>query len=179
MTDDPLDYSILIQDAFRDVVRRSLEIVARDGLPGNHHFYITFRTDMPGVEIAQSLRDQYPEVMTIVLQHRFQNLTVEPEKFSVTLYFGQVGHWMEVPFAALVAFADPSASLQLSFLPLGGEVEVGMEEMTGAEDGMKAWRNTEEIELEAEEWETAEDLEPSPRKGPKSNVVSMDSFRRK
>lgn len=189
--DDPLDYSILIQDAFREVVRRSLEIVARDGLPGEHHFYITFRTDAPGVEIPQNLRDQYPEVMTVVLQHQFRDLTVAAEKFSVTLFFGQVGHWMEIPFSALVAFADPSASLQLSFLPLGGEVEIGGEVDSG-ESGVRHWRSAEEIQVEKEEWEAAKDLDGSSEseaeknneakkdnEAKKNNVVSMDAFRRK
>lgn len=178
--DDPLDYSILIQDAFREVVRRSLEIVARDGLPGEHHFYITFRTDAPEVEIPQNLRDQYPEVMTVVLQHQFQDLTVEAEKFSVTLFFGQVAHWLQIPFSALVAFADPSASLQLSFLPLGGEVEIGGEIDDSGEGGVRHWRSAEEIQVEKEEWESAEDLdEPSESEAKKNNVVSMDAFRRK
>ena len=118
MSSDPLDYNLLLQDALRGLVRRSLQIVAEHGLPGEHHFYLSFRTGVPGVELAAHLRDRYPEEMTIVLKTRFQDLEVGDDAFSVGLFFGGVPHSLTIPFAALTSFADPAAGFQLAFQPL-------------------------------------------------------------
>lgn len=114
-SEDPLDYGLLLQDALRGVVRRCLSIVAREGLPGDHHFYLAFRTQAPGVEMPAHLRDQYPETMTIVLKTRFRDLSVGDEAFSVGLYFSGVLHHLTIPFDALLAFTDPAAEFQLTF----------------------------------------------------------------
>ncbi len=123
MSQDPLDYQILLQEALRDVVRRSLEIVAEQGLPGEHHFYLSFATGEPGVMMPPHLKDVYPEEMTIVLQNRFEDLVVSDDAFSVGLYFGGSLQHLTVPFDALLAFADPSEEFQVAFLPVPPEAD--------------------------------------------------------
>ena len=115
MDPEKIDYPAILQDALRDAVRRVLEQVAEYGLPGEHHLYIGFRTDFPGVQVPRGLRQQYPEEVTIILQHQFWGLEVTPEDFSVILAFGGSRLRILVPFAALTAFADPSADFGLRF----------------------------------------------------------------
>ena len=122
-TPETIDYPALLQDALRDAVRRVLEQVAEHGLPGEHHFYIGFRTGFPGVEAPRFLREQYPEEVTIILQHQFWGLEVTEEDFSVLLSFGGARQRVTVPFAALTAFADPSADFSLRFDGAGAEGE--------------------------------------------------------
>ncbi len=114
---DPLDYGRLVREALRDVPRQALRVAASEGLPGEHHFYLTFRTPHPGVGLSPGLRARYPDQMTIVLQHQFRDLAVGEDAFSVTLRFGGVLERVHVPFAALVAFADPAAKFALQFEP--------------------------------------------------------------
>ena len=112
-------YDLLVQDALdraqRSVVRAALQRVAAEGLPGNHHFYISFRTHFEGVEMPPSLRAQYPEEMKIVLQNQFWGLSVDDEGFSVGLYFNQVPQTLRIPFQALTSFSDPAVQFQLAF----------------------------------------------------------------
>lgn len=115
MTSDSLDYDELVQDALRTVVRRVLGDVARQGLPGAHHFYIAFRTAHPGVVLAPALRERYPDEMTIVLHHQFWDLAVDEDTLSVTLSFNRVSERLTVPFAALTSFIDPSVPFGLRF----------------------------------------------------------------
>jgi hypothetical protein len=115
MDPEKIDYPTILQDALRDAVRRVLEQVAEHGLPGEHHLYVGFRTSFPGVEVPRFLRDQYPEEVTIILQHQFWGLEVGDESFSVLLAFGGSRQRVTVPFAALTAFADPSADFGLRF----------------------------------------------------------------
>ncbi len=115
MDPDKIDYPAILQDALRDAVRRILEQVSEHGMPGDHHFYLSFQTDFPGVEVPRFLREQYPEEATIILQHQFWGLEVGPEDFSVLLSFGGSRQRVRVPFAALTAFADPAAAFGLRF----------------------------------------------------------------
>ena len=117
MSSDSIDYQRLVEDALRDVVRRVLADVAEEGLPGDHHFYIGFRTGHPGVVMPRSLRDLYPEEMSLILQHRFWNLAVNDDGFAVELTFSGSRQRLEIPFAALTMFADPSAEFALRFMP--------------------------------------------------------------
>ena len=137
MDPEKLDYPALLQDALRDLVRRVLEQVAEHGLPGEHHFYIGFRTGFPGVEVPRHLRAQYPEEIRIVLQHQFWGLEVTPEAFSVLLNFGGSRQRLTVPFAALTSFADPSADFGLRFdarpSPSPSSVEAAPEPVKAAE----------------------------------------------
>lgn len=111
--DDSLDYAVLVREALRHVPREALRLAAREGLPGDHHFYLTFRTDHPGVAISKALLARHPKEMTVVLQHQFWDLAVGEEAFSVTLRFGGATERLHIPFEALVAFADPAASFGL------------------------------------------------------------------
>lgn len=117
MSSDGIDYQRLVEDALRDVVRRVLADVAEQGLPGDHHFYIGFRTGHPGVVMPRSLRDLYPEEMSLILQHQYWGLEVNDDGFAVELSFSGRRQRLEVPFAALTMFADPSAELALRFMP--------------------------------------------------------------
>jgi hypothetical protein len=114
MPDQSLDYGRFVERALRSVVREALEVVARRGLPGRHHLYITFRTD-PAAVIDEGLRARYPSEMTIVLQHEFWGLEVGAEGFAVGLSFNDVPHRLEIPFEAVTVFADPSVEFGLQF----------------------------------------------------------------
>ncbi len=122
MAEDFLDYGKLIDEAMHRVVKRALALVQERGLPLEHHFFITFRTDYPGVMLSDELRFRYPEEMTIVMQHQFWDLEVEEDRFSIVLSFDNVKQNLTIPFSALVSFADPSMKFGLQFhaAPLDG-----------------------------------------------------------
>lgn len=115
MARDSLHYDKMVETALRGVVRQALASVVDQGLPGNHHFYLTFRTNHPGVEIADRLHAQYPQEMTIVLQHQFWGLEVTDEYFVVNLSFSNVPERLKVAYSALVSFVDPSVKFGLQF----------------------------------------------------------------
>ena len=115
MSTDLLRYDLLVQEALKGVVRRVLTDAAKDGLPGEHHFYISFRTDKAGVRLSSRLRERYPEDMTIVLQHQFSGLTVTDQAFEVGLSFSGVPERLRIPFDALTGFFDPSVQFGLKF----------------------------------------------------------------
>ena len=115
MADDLIRYDLLVQDALRGVVRKVLTDAARDGLMGEHHFYVSFRTEAPGVRMSQALREKYPQDMTIVLQHQFWDLNVTEHTFEVGLSFSGVPERLLVPFDALSGFFDPSVQFGLKF----------------------------------------------------------------
>ncbi len=115
MTIDHIRYDILTQDALRGVVRTVLEDAARNGLPGEHHFYVAFDTRADGVKLSQRMRAQYPEEMTVVLQHQFWDLVVTDDQFEVGLSFGGVPERVVVPFAAIKSFVDPSVQFGVQF----------------------------------------------------------------
>jgi hypothetical protein len=110
-----IDYEALAQDAMRGVIRSVLGIVAKSGLYGDHHFYIAFNTQAPGVSISKRLKDKYPVEMTIVLQHRFWNLEVSDDKFEVKLTFDGIPERLVVPYRAVKVFYDPSVPYGLQF----------------------------------------------------------------
>ena len=110
-----LPYERWIEEAMRSVVRRALESVATGGLPGQHHFYISFATGAAGVKLADELRARYPDDMTIVLQHQFWDLLVAEDRFEVTLKFRGRLQRLVVPFAAVTGFVDPSVNFALQF----------------------------------------------------------------
>ena len=112
---DRFHYDALVDDALRSVVRRVLRQVADKGLPGSHHFYISFRSTDPGVQLPEYLRAKYPEEMTIVLQHQYWDLIITEDHFEVTVSFNKQQERIKVPFAALSAFVDPSVRFGLQF----------------------------------------------------------------
>ncbi|WP_119167660.1 SspB family protein [Algihabitans albus] len=114
-SEDLMRYDQLVEEAMRGVVRAALERAAEEGLPGEHHFYITFRTGQDEVEIPGWLRERYPDEMTIVLQHRFSDLEVDEQGFGVTLSFNEIPARLQVPYVAIAAFADPSVRFGFTF----------------------------------------------------------------
>ena len=118
-----IDYQALAQDAMRGIVRTVLTRVAKAGLPGEHHFYIAFKTDAPGVVLSKRLREKYPEEMTVVLQHRFWDLVVADDRFEVKLTFDSIPERLVVPFAAIKVFFDPSVPYGLQFDEMEAESE--------------------------------------------------------
>lgn len=106
--DAQIDYESLVQDAMRGVLKAILQKVAKSGLPGEHHFYISFNTRAPGVGLSKRLKERYPEEMTVVLQHRFWDLIVHDDRFEVKLTFDSIPERLVVPFAAVKVFVDPS-----------------------------------------------------------------------
>ncbi|MGJ3264552.1 MAG: SspB family protein [Salinarimonas sp.] len=115
MTQDLIRYDLLVQDALKGVVRKVLSDAARDGLPGEHHFYVSFQTAFPGVRLSSRMREKYPDTMTIVLQHQFWDLIVNEHAFEVGLSFGGVPERLLVPYDALTGFFDPSVQFGLKF----------------------------------------------------------------
>jgi hypothetical protein len=120
---DHIRYDLLTREALRSVVRRVLSDVSKSGLPGEHHFYVTFDTRAPGVRIAPRQREEYPEAMTIVLQHQFYDLDVSENGFSVGLSFGGAVERLVVPFEAITGFVDPSVQFGLQFETLAEAAE--------------------------------------------------------
>ncbi|GAN76771.1 SspB family protein [Acidisphaera rubrifaciens] len=159
-----LPYEDWMEQALRRVVQTALDHAARHGLPGAHHFYITFRTDHPGVVIPPRLRAQYPQEMTIVLQHQYDHLVVDDEAamFSVRLSFGGIPATLAVPFAAVVGFADPAVRFALQFRAAGAEGE----DLDGGD-------------APADETEEAAAPPPPPPPSSEPQVVSLDAFRRR
>jgi hypothetical protein len=148
-----IDYGNLMHRAMRGLIQQVLTRVAQDGLPGSHHFFITFDTTHPAVGMADWLRARYPAEMTIVLQHWFENLSVDDDGFAVTLNFGNQPEPLRIPFDALRTFVDPSVEFGLRF------------ETHEAEDD----------DGEADEREPPPQPPPSPQG---AEVVSLDKFRK-
>ncbi|RYD58912.1 MAG: hypothetical protein EOP60_02610 [Sphingomonadales bacterium] len=122
--DSLIPYDEIVQEALRAVVGRVLGSVAEtQALPGGHHFYITFKTHAPGVDIPQRLIERFPDEMTIVLQHRFWDLRVDDERFSVGLSFNQVPAMLNIPFSAITGFHDPAVNFELRFQSQEGDVD--------------------------------------------------------
>lgn len=117
MPNDLIRYDLLVQDALCGVVKKVLGDVARHGLPGDHHFYITFRTHAAGVRLSSRMREQYPEEMTIILQHQFDDLRVNDHAFEVGLSFKGIPEMLLIPFDALTGFFDPSVQFSAKFEP--------------------------------------------------------------
>src|ERR1700731_5293423 len=183
MATDHIRYDILAQAALRGVVRTVLADAAKKGLPGEHHFKITFNTTAPGVRLSERMRARYPKDMTIVLQHQFWDLAVTEQAFEVGLSFQNIPEMLLIPFDAVTRFADPSVGFELQF-----SVE---DEAAGVSDTESSPPQTAPVSaLEAlaqappeaagarkDAPEVAEHAEAAPKGEPK--VVSIDAFRKK
>ena len=170
--DVELDYNDLIHDAqikaYRFLMRDVLTLVGELGdAPGEHHFFIEFITGAPGVSIPDHLKAQYPERMTIVLQHQFANLDVTDEKFGVTLWFKGKEARLEIPFAAVTQFADPSAQF-------GINLDAGGQPATTATPAPE-----QNAPAAAEDVAPEEAPDKPAKKGDGADIVSLDSFRKK
>jgi len=172
MADDFVSYDKLIDAALRTVVRGTLRHAAEHGLPGQHHLYLSFQTDFPGVQIADYLHQEYPDEMTIVLQHQFWGLEVFEEGFKVGLTFNKIGESLEIPFDAITRFADPSVQFGLQFQTPGSAAANTRPDGTdiGAID--KAATNAEPAGDAVEAAPNADGLEGA-------DVITLDSFRKK
>ena len=174
MAEDLIRYDILAQDALRGVVRKVLSEVARTGLPGEHHFFITFATTAPGVRISTRLLAQYPEEMTIVLQHQYWDLVVTEHAFEVGLSFNGIPERLFVPFSAVKTFADPSVGFQLQFALVAAPPPAALRAGRRASRRSPSSPSAEEDEA----GDRAEDADEAARTGA-AQVVSLDAFRKK
>jgi hypothetical protein len=192
MTKDGLRYDRMVEAALRGVVREAVAQAAENGLPGGHHFYITFKTNAPGVDIGDHLRAKYPEEMTIVIEHQFWDLTVTDESFAVTLSFNNRPERLTVPFTAIGAFADPSVKfgLQLQETMLGETPVAGAEhrlrlaEAPAATEASKGGKEKSSPKLVEEKpaGEPRGDKKPAAGKATAKKpgeVVTLDTFRKK
>ncbi|MFN3931421.1 MAG: SspB family protein [Brevundimonas sp.] len=153
---DEMHYEQLAQDALRGVIRSALERAAEpEGIPGAHHFYVTFKTKAPGVSVPPDVMAKYPDEMTVVLQHQYWDLKVEADRFSVMLKFGGLPKVLSMPYTAVTRFYDPSVQFLLQF-------EAPME-----------------AEPVAEEPEADPQTPPPPTGDDGPKVVSLDQFRKK
>jgi hypothetical protein len=181
---DRFHYDALVDDALRSVVRRVLRQVADKGLPGSHHFYISFRSTDPGVQLPDYLRAKYPEEMTIVLQHQYWDLIINDEFFEVTVSFNKQQERIKVPFTALSAFVDPSVRFGLQFdrkdkAGAGEKVEAGANQ---APTSLPAPEKRPSLGAPAEAEAKTEVAAANPDAKPEdaaSKVVKLDSFRKK
>ncbi|EBA17653.1 hypothetical protein RSK20926_17982 [Roseobacter sp. SK209-2-6] len=153
-----IDYGNLMHNAMRGLIRNVLQEVVDHGLPGNHHFFITFDTNHPDAQLADWLKDRYPGEMTVVMQHWYDNLTVDEDGFGVTLNFGDAPEPLYIPYDSIETFVDPS-------------VEFGLRFETADEQAGEDEDESEEIVEEGDEAE-------EPKKPAEADVVSLDSFRK-
>jgi hypothetical protein len=161
----PIDYLELTRKALRGVMSDSLSHAAENGLVGEQHFYITFRTNLRGVVMPDWLQEQYPEEMTIVVQHEYWDLAVMPDRFSIGLSFNNRSVTLVVPFASVKTFADPSVNFQLDIPPGGLDQE---------RDAIGAAQSDGDEEAEA-----ADETPAAEKPDGEATVVSLDAFRKK
>jgi hypothetical protein len=188
MSTDLIRYDLLVQDAMREVLRKVLSDVAEAGcLPGEHHFTISFLTRAPGVRISKRLAEQWPQEMTIILQHQFSNLTVDERGFSVGLSFRSIPEQLYIRFDAVTGFFDPSVEFGLKFEILDGEDETEKSESSSVTQSQAPAEPKAEPRQKPSlarsspplaEVEPAE-AESKPGKEEPAKVVSIDAFRKK
>jgi uncharacterized protein len=166
MAQDHIRYDILAQEALRGVVRKVLSEVARTGLPGDHHFFISFVTQAPGVRLSQKLISQYDKEMTIVLQNQYWDLKVSETGFEVGLSFDGVNETLLIPFSAIKGFFDPSVQFGLQF------------EVAETQAGPRIVADPDDPESD-DIADLAETDEPASEEESGEKVVSLDSFRKK
>lgn len=182
MTESHIDYDAKVQNALRSVVKTVLEDTEREGLQGDHHFYIAFKTQAEGVDIPAHLVSRFPDEMTIVLQHKFWGLTVTEDYFEIGLSFNQKPEHLHIPFAAIVGFVDPSVQFALQFHDdqdlddADVAVEIGDEADNQADDaGMFLEEQASNIEAQDQQAAVGDETQPDNH----DNVVTLDAFRKK
>jgi len=171
---DIFRYDKMVETALRGVVKEALAKTAKTGLPGSHHFYVTFRTEAEGVEVPDYLRAKYPAEMTVVLEHQFWDLEVDDRHFAVTLSFANRPERISIPLAAITAFADPSVKFGLQFQETGDAAadDEKAPEKNKPEEGTK-------LRLAAAPSVAPEKKEPAKPAKPAGEVVTLDAFRKK
>lgn len=171
MATDHIRYDVLARDALRGVLRKVLTDAATHGLPGEHHFFITFVSKAEGVKISPRLLAQYPEEMTIILQHQFWDLTVLEDRFEVGLSFGGIPERLIVPFSAIKSFLDPSVKFGLQF---------DTSDVAEVPENLPAPPAASAVAAPTTATETAETAEePTPPNQGGAEVVRLDRFRKK
>jgi uncharacterized protein len=173
MATDHIRYDVLARDALRGVLRRVLADAAEHGLPGEHHFFITFLSTAEGVKLSPRLLAQYPEEMTVILQHQFWDLVVTEDRFEVGLSFGGIPERLVVPFHSIKSFFDPSVQFGLQFEPADAEAET-----PGANLPAVAAPPAASPALPAAAPATESKQEPA-KPGEGAEVVRLDRFRKK
>jgi len=173
---DLLRYDKMVEAALRGVVREALARTAANGLPGAHHFYITFKTGFPGVEMPAHLRAKHPEDMTVVLEHQFWDLDVEEERFSVTLSFSGKPERLVVPFEAILSFADPAVKFGLQFQQATAANEETADEQPSRADRPRTAR-PDRADKRAKPDDSASAKKADKDRG--AEVVTLDQFRKK
>jgi len=181
---DLIRYDLLVQDALRSVVRKVLNDAARDGLPGEHHFNISFKTQAPGVVLPDSIKQRYPDEMAIILQHEFWNLTVGAEHFEVGLNFSRRPERVCVPFDAITGFSDPSVPFGFKLEPKLGEAQRSATPAPAPlpaparESGGKAGKSASTKNEAGPKLVETPKAADKPAEGEKTKVVSIDAFRK-
>jgi hypothetical protein len=181
MATDHIRYDILAQDALRGVVRTVLADAAKNGLPGEHHFKITFNTAAPGVRLSDRMRAQYPESMTVILQHQFWDLAVDDDVFEVGLSFGGISERLTVPFEAITAFYDPAVQFGFQFeiideTPAEQHAAPKAPETVPKPSVVPAAGRPDALPAPAA---TPQKPDPAPDDGGGAEVVRLDRFRKK
>jgi hypothetical protein len=169
MATDHIRYDVLARDALRGVLRRVLTDAAEHGLPGEHHFFITFLSTADGVKLSPRLLAQYPEEMTVILQHQFWDLTVTEDRFEVGLSFGGIPERLVVPFNSIKSFFDPSVQFGLQFEPTEAAAETAADHLPAAPAPLALTVASSAVETQEEPAKPSEGAE----------VVRLDRFRKK
>jgi uncharacterized protein len=176
MATDHIRYDLLAQDALRGLVRKVLTDTAKSGLPGEHHFSISFRTDAEGVKMSPRLREQFPQEMTVILQYQFWDLKVTDTGFEVGLSFGGAPEKLGVPFTAIKSFFDPSVQFGLQFETIEAETVAAIEGSAAPVDIKSATPSDAAlVELKTVEGQTTDTVADKPS----GEVVRLDRFRKK
>jgi hypothetical protein len=179
MATDHIRYDVLAQSALRGVVRTVLADAAKKGLPGEHHFKITFATAAPGVRLSDRMRAQYPRDMTIVLQHQFWDLAVTEQAFEVGLSFGGVPERVVVPFEAITAFYDPSVQFGFQFETIEGDADEDADDAAAVAADHSEPAVARPVAVVSKP-DAEQDTAPGePRPGGGGEVVRLDRFRKK
>ncbi|MGI9351838.1 MAG: SspB family protein [Rhizobiaceae bacterium] len=188
--EDLIRYDVLTQEALRDVIRKVLEEVSAAGLPGEHHFFITFRTDHPGVRLSTRMRERYPEEMTIVIQHSFWDLNVSENHFEIDLSFDDILERLRIPFSSLKGFFDPHVKFGVQFdaeyleaanadnIDSGAQTDnpENLPQVAQSREVTKSGKKKSEAKKEKEP--SAEGAEEDDDNGG-AEIVSLDKFRKK
>ncbi len=169
---DVIRYDLIVQEAMLGVVKKVLTDTQKNGLKNDHHFYLTYSTCYEGVEIPSSLLEKYPDEITIVLQHEFEDLIVKEDHFVVTLWFNNVPAHLCVPFKAIKAFFDPSVKFGLQFNIINEEKDDALEEDNVA-DITATFKNSKDAH------KNGDDTVNQKTEAGNNNIVSLDSFRKK
>ncbi len=181
--EDLIRYDILTQDALREVIRKVLQEVSTSGLPGEHHFFITFRTDHPGVRLSTRMRERYPEEMTIVIQHSFWDLKIRDTYFEIDLSFDDILERLRIPFSSLKGFFDPHVNFGVQFDSDFAEEDEGENDIQVVIE-TEIVEDTENLPTLAQSREVSKaseskDIPSKDDEGESAEIVSLDQFRKK